>query len=102
MCSGGPNESNSHQLARIGEKKIFHELEVHHVWKVEIKRFFGLGGRNESNSHQIARIGEKKIFHELDVHHVWKVGNKRFWAQEAEMSFTAIRTLESARRKFLI
>ena len=25
------NESNCHQLARIGEKKIFHELDVHHV-----------------------------------------------------------------------
>ena len=25
------NESNSHQLARIGERKIFHELDVHHV-----------------------------------------------------------------------
>ena len=29
--SGGRNESNNHQLARIGEKKIFHQLEVHHV-----------------------------------------------------------------------
>ena len=26
-----PNESNSHELARIGEKKIFHERDVHHV-----------------------------------------------------------------------
>ena len=55
----------------------------------------GSGGRNESNSHQLARIGEKKIFHELDVHHVYKVGIKRFWAQEDEMSLTAISTLES-------
>ena len=31
LCSGGPNESNSHPLARIDEKKIFHELDVHHV-----------------------------------------------------------------------
>ena len=31
MSSGGRNESNSHQVARIGEKKIFHELEIHHV-----------------------------------------------------------------------
>ena len=60
------------------------------------------GGRNESNSHQLARIGEKKIFHELDVHHVWRVGIKRFWAQEAEMSLTAISSLESARRKFFM
>ena len=58
--------------------------------------------RNESNSHQHARIGVKKIFHELHVHHVYKVGIKRFWAQEAEMSLTAISSLESARRKFFL
>ena len=40
MSSGGRNESNSHQLARIDEKKIFHELDVHHVQKVGIKRFW--------------------------------------------------------------
>ena len=60
------------------------------------------GGRNESNSHQLAGIGEKKIFHELEVHHVKKVGIKRFCAQEAEMSLTAISSLESARRKFFM
>ena len=31
LGSGCQNESNSHQLARIGEKKIFHELDVHDV-----------------------------------------------------------------------
>ena len=40
MGSGGRNESNSHQLARIGVRKIFHELDVHHVAKVRIKRFW--------------------------------------------------------------
>ena len=40
MGSGGRNESNSHQLARIGEKKIFYELDVHLVKKVGIKRFW--------------------------------------------------------------
>ena len=39
MSSGGRNESNSHQLAGMGEKKIFHELDVHNVKKVGIKRF---------------------------------------------------------------
>ena len=38
--SGGGNESNRHLLAGIGEKKIFHELEVHHVQEVGIKRFW--------------------------------------------------------------
>ena len=60
------------------------------------------GGRNESNSYKLALIDKKKIFHELDVHHVKKVGIKRFCAQEAEMSRTAMSSLESARRKFLI
>ena len=60
------------------------------------------GGRNESNNHELARIGKKKIFHELGVHHVKKVGIKRFGAQEAEMSRTAISSLESARRKFFM
>ena len=89
-------------LARIGEKKIFHELDVHHVFKVGIKSFWSQEGRNDSNSHQLARIGDKKIFHELDVHDAYKVGIKRFWAQEAEMTLTAISSLESARRKFFI
>ena len=40
MRSVGRNESNRHQLARIGEKKIFHELDVHQVYKVGIKRFW--------------------------------------------------------------
>ena len=31
LGSAGRNESNSNQLAPIGEKKIFHELEVRHV-----------------------------------------------------------------------
>ena len=59
--------------------------------------FFGSAGQNESNSHYLARIGARKIFHEVDVHHIYKVAIKRFWAQEAEMSRTAISLLESAR-----
>ena len=39
MRSGGRNESNSHELALADKKKIFHELDVHHVKKVGIKRF---------------------------------------------------------------
>ena len=40
MGSGGGNESNRHLLAGIGEKKIFHELDANHVWKVGNKRFW--------------------------------------------------------------
>ena len=40
MSSGGRNESNRNLLAGIGEKKIFHELQVNHVSKVGMKRFW--------------------------------------------------------------
>ena len=40
LGSGCQNESNSHQLGRIGEKKIFHELDVYHVYKVGIICFW--------------------------------------------------------------
>ena len=40
MGSGDRNDFNSHQLTRIGEKKIFHELDVHHFYKTGIKRFW--------------------------------------------------------------
>ena len=39
LGSEGRNESNSHQLARIGEKKIFHALDVHLVQKERINVF---------------------------------------------------------------
>ena len=39
MGSGGRNECKSNHLVRNGEKKIFRELDVHHVQKVGIKRF---------------------------------------------------------------
>ena len=62
----------------------------------------GSAGRNEYNNHQLARIGEKKIFHELDVHHVYEEGIKCVCSEEAEMSLTAIHSLESTRRKFFM
>ena len=64
--------------------------------------FLSSGCQNESDSNQLARIGHKKIFHQLDVHHVYKVGITCFWAKDAKMSLTAISSLESARRKFLM
>ena len=50
------------QLARIGEKKIFHELDVHHAYKVGIKRFWAQEVEMSLTAIQLARIGEKKIF----------------------------------------
>ena len=39
LGSGIQNESNSHQIARISENKIFLEVDVHHVYKVGITCF---------------------------------------------------------------
>ena len=39
LGSRSRNDSNSYQLARIGEKNIFHELDVLHALKVGMKRF---------------------------------------------------------------
>ena len=76
MGSLDPKESNSHQLARNGEKKIFHELDVHHVYKVGIICFWAQDAKMSLTANHHARIGEKRIFHELDVHHVYKLGIK--------------------------
>ena len=69
MGSRGRNESNNRQLLRIAERKIFHELDVHHAHIVVIKPFWAQEAKM-SLSHHLVRIGEKKIFDELDVHHV--------------------------------
>ena len=55
MGSGGRNESNSQKLAEINEKKIFHELDVHHVYKVGNKRFWP----QEAQMSLIANSSEK-------------------------------------------
>ena len=52
----------ANQLARIGEKKIFHELDVHHVQKVGIKRFCSQEAKMSLTANQLARIGEQKNF----------------------------------------
>ena len=100
LGSACQNESNSHQLARVGLKKIFHELDVHHVLQSRNHLFLVSGGQNKSNSHQLARVGEKKIFHELDVRHVYKGGITCFSPQDDIISLTANTTVDSARKNF--
>ena len=51
-------------------EKIFHELDVHHVYKVGIKRFWAQEAKMSLTANSSLGIGEKKIFHELDVHHI--------------------------------
>ena len=40
LDSGGRNESNSQQRVPASEMKNFHELDVHYVQKLGIKRFW--------------------------------------------------------------
>ena len=70
LGSGGRNESNTHQFARIGLKKISHEFDVHDVYKVGIKRFWAQEAEMGKTANSSPESSRKKIFHELDVHHV--------------------------------
>ena len=70
MGSGGRNESNSHQLAGIGERKIFQELDVHHVLEVRIKRVWAQEAKISLTANTSLESARSKIFHELDVPHV--------------------------------
>ena len=86
---------------KSARRKLFMN-STQNMWNNLESNVLGSRGRNESKSHELARIGEKKIFREIDAHHCYKVGIKRFWAQEAEMSLTAISSLESRRREFFM
>ena len=62
MRSGGRNESNSHELARIGKKKIFHELDVHYVKKVGIKRFCAQEAEMSLTAISLLESARRKFF----------------------------------------
>ena len=56
------NESNSHQLARIGEKKIFHELDVHHIYKVGITIFWAQDAKMSLTANTPLESARRKFF----------------------------------------
>ena len=62
MGSGDRNESNSRKLARIGEKKIFHQLDVHHVKKAGIKRFLAQEAEMSLTTISSLESGRRKFF----------------------------------------
>ena len=62
MASGGRNESDSHQLARIGEKKIFHELDVHQVYKEGMKRFWAEESEMSQTTISLFESGEENFW----------------------------------------
>ena len=62
MGYGGRNESNSHELAAIGEKKIFHEIDVHHVKKVGFKRFRAQEAEMSLTAMSLLKSARRKFF----------------------------------------
>ena len=62
MRSGGRNESNSHEVAGIGEKKIFHELDVHNVKKVGFKRFWAQEAEMSLIAMSLLESARRKFF----------------------------------------
>ena len=62
LGSGCQNESNSHQVARIGEKKIFHEHDVHHVYKVGITCFLAQDAKMSLTVISSLESATRKVF----------------------------------------
>ena len=62
LGSGCQNESNSHQHARIGEKKIFHELVVHHVYKEGITCFWTQEAKMSLTAISSLELARRKFF----------------------------------------
>ena len=61
MGSGGRNEPNSHELARIGEKKIIDELDVHPVNKVGFKRFWAMEAEISLTAMSLLESARRKL-----------------------------------------
>ena len=59
---GCQNESNSHQLARVGLKKIFHELDVHHIYKGGITCFWAQHSKMSLTAISSVESARRKFF----------------------------------------
>ena len=62
MGSECQNESNSQNSGRIGVKKIFHELDVHHVYKVGITCFWAEDVKMSITAISSLESGRRKFF----------------------------------------
>ena len=78
LGSGCQNESNSQQLARMGEKKIFHELDVHHVYKVGITCFWAQDAKMSLTAISSLESARRKFFMN-STYIMSKVGVTYFW-----------------------
>ena len=62
MGSGWENECNSDKLARNVEKKIFSELDVHHVYKVGITCFWAQDAKMRLTAISSVESARRKFF----------------------------------------
>ena len=62
LGSGCQNESNSHQLARISEKKIFYQFDVNHVYKVGITCFLAQDAKMSLTAISSLASARRKFF----------------------------------------
>ena len=62
MGSGGQNECKCQKLAPIREKKIYHELEVHHVYEVGMKRFWAQQAKMSLSAKSSLESARTKFF----------------------------------------
>ena len=65
LGSGWQNESNSLQLPRIGEKKIFDELDLHHVYKEGITCFWAQDAKMSPTAFSSLESARRKFFVEI-------------------------------------
>ena len=73
------NEPNSQQLAEIGQKNIFHELDVHHVQKVGIKRFRAQQAAMSLTANSSLKSARRKFFMNSTYIMSRKQESKVFW-----------------------
>ena len=62
MGSGGQNECKCQKLAQIREKKIYHEVEVHHVYEVGMKRFWAQQAKMSLSAKSSLESARTKFF----------------------------------------
>ena len=62
LGSRARNDSNCHQLAEMGEKKTFHELDVRHVKIVGMKRFWGQEAKMSLTANSSLASARRKFF----------------------------------------
>ena len=62
LGSGGQNESKCQKPPPIGNKKRFHELDVHHVYKVGIKRFWAQEAKMSLSAKSSLQSARRKFF----------------------------------------